>query len=198
MPSQFRIPKATIGGAYGALMIAMYLADSEPLDGSPHDGLVLALGSIKQSGTVYRFFDVIHVDSKGVSTALMSTYALPASPTIFRDDSGTPVAVIPVTGTLYMQYDSASDQLLLSTSSYDDPEALAITDAVGPGQFPLQVGLGALVYKPGTLSGANAWTDNFRIDQGDIEMAPATVAAESAAVAAVGPTERWRDDPAHA
>ena len=173
------------------IAITIYSADSEPASGMPNTSLTIALGSYRYGSSVVRAFSLITVDAEGVETYLLDTYATAASPTLFKDyETGQIVAEIPVTGSLYMDYKAELNELWLSVSGYNDPDSLILSNPVDDTHPPIQIGIGGYAYKPGALAGSNAYIDNFRIDQGDIELAPATVTATDGASAS-GVTVTW-------
>ena len=146
-------------------------------------GIVIGLGQIRIIGyspPLLRFIAADTVYSDGSWSTINQFVSTSAPFTSFIDPynpQGGIVAQIPISGTIYLTYLTSTDQLKVSVIGFNDPDSFYIANATLGRHLPVQLALGGFANNSSTLSGTNAWFDDFEVTSGVMNAAPVAPSA---------------------
>jgi len=171
---------STVGSEAG-VVFSMFPAASARQATGYRAGLNISIGTHNFSGVgARRDFNVNYINPTGQVVNIYRFWAyFTNTPFAFYNYySGNPVGTIQYEGTFYIQYFPNADVMYVSLSGYNDPNAPAVTNVTLGIRDPQMFAVGGYGTRPGGMTGANAWLDDFFLDMGVIEAPPSNVAAE--------------------
>jgi len=171
---------STVGSEAG-VVFSMYPAASARQSTGYRAGLNISIGTHNFSGVgARRDFNVNYINPTGQVINIYRFWAyFTNTPFAFYNYySGNPVGTIQYEGTFYIQYFPSADVMYVSLTGYNDPNAPAVTNVTLGIRDPQMFAVGGYGTRPGGMTGANAWLDDFFVDMGVIEAPPSSVAAE--------------------
>ena len=131
-----------------------------------------------QNSVLYRWVAFTLYSSGSESNIAYPWYAQLSDPSFFYSTfNGAPAFDFTYTETVYMRYSTANDTLYVSSVGYNDPGAYYFANFTNGQRYSVAPVLGGYAIYPGTLSGADAYYDDFAVDSASIDAAPPNVAA---------------------
>lgn len=185
---RFRFVKQSRSNASAATGLGILLSsyDAEPAANNLTPGVIVGIGQylpLSAPTQTWREIDIAEVGADGSVSPIYSWFA-PGN-VFFPDTSlSAPDFTLGESGTLYLRYQRSSDTIFVGLNSYNIAESVPVTNATLGLFKPVVVGLGGLAANPRPLSGANAWFDDFVIDQGVVLRAPSLIKATDGAFTA--------------
>ncbi len=171
---------STVGSEAG-IVFSMFPAASARQSTGYRSGLNISIGTHNFSGVgPRRDFNVNYINPTGgvINIYRFWAYFTNTPFNFYNYYSGNPVGTIQYEGTFYIQYFPSADVMYISLSGYNDPNAPAVTNVTLGIRDPQMFAVGGYGTRPGGMTGANAWLDDFFLDMGVIEAPPSNVAAE--------------------
>ncbi len=171
---------STVGSEAG-VVFSMFPAASARQATGYRSGLNISIGTHNFSGVgPRRDFNVNYINATGgvVNIYRFWAYFTNTPFAFYNYYSGNPIGTIQYEGTFYLQYFPSADVMYVSLTGYNDPNAPAVTNVTLGIRDPQMFAVGGYGTRPGGMTGANAWLDDFALDMGVIEAPPSNVAAE--------------------
>lgn len=182
---RFRFAKQSRSNASAATGLGILVSsyDAKPAANNLTPGVIVGVGQYLPSSAPTQTWREIDIGEVGADGSVNPIYSWFAPGNVFFPDTTltTPAFTLGESGTLYMRYQRSTDTLYLGLSSYNIADSIPVTNATLGLFKPVVVGLGGLANTPRPLSGANAWFDDFVIDQGVVLRAPSLIKATDGA-----------------